>query len=118
MEGAYEKIAVSSPVTARKLRFVKVVSAVVFGTLMFYMYCRSKTSGNTSSEKSGALAAICRDGDIVLRRGNGMWSRLFANISIHDKRFSHVGIILVRDGKVTVTHASADDLTGVGAVHE
>ncbi|GGA85434.1 hypothetical protein GCM10011521_24860 [Arenimonas soli] len=57
-----------------------------------------------------------RPGDLVFRRGNGLWSGYFAGASGDDGFFSHVGL-LVRDGDDwRVVHTEADDRTGVGGV--
>ena len=51
------------------------------------------------------LQAILIDGDIICRRGSGFLSDLIADISTEDKRFSHVGIVRIVDGFITVIHA-------------
>lgn len=62
-----------------------------------------------------------RAGDVVLRHGHGLWSRLFARLNRHDQRFSHAGIV-VRDTQWDtqrqwrVVHAEVDDRTGSGRV--
>lgn len=48
-------------------------------------------------------------GDIVLRRGNGIWSRFFARLNRRDQRFSHVGVVVRHHGELKVAHAVADD---------
>ena len=55
-------------------------------------------------------------GDIVFRRGSGIWTAFFVAASQREKRFSHVGII-VSDGKggFSILHAEANDL-GTGRV--
>ncbi|MBP7621756.1 MAG: hypothetical protein KA745_12365 [Gemmatimonadales bacterium] len=62
----------------------------------------------------GVPAAALREGDLVFRRGHGLWSGLFAEASAHDRRFSHVGVLLRTGGIWQVAHASADELTGLG----
>jgi hypothetical protein len=55
-------------------------------------------------------------GDVVFRRGSGVWTVFFVSASQREKRFSHVGIT-VPDGKggFSVLHAEANDL-GKGRV--
>jgi len=56
-------------------------------------------------------------GDIILRSGIGFWSERFRNSNPADKRFSHVGIVLIDEpGKYLVLHAEGDDLSGDGTV--
>lgn len=63
----------------------------------------------TSVAAAAPGAAEPEPGDIVLRRGNGLWSAFFAGLNRRDGRFSHVGVV-VRDGtELKVAHAEADD---------
>lgn len=58
-----------------------------------------------------------KNGDIILRSGIGFWSERFRQSNTNDKRFSHVGIVLVDEqGTVSVLHAEGDDHTGDGMV--
>jgi len=57
-------------------------------------------------------------GDLVFRNGTGQWSRYFRDVSLREKRFSHAGIIRVETNAAFVIHASADDRTGAGFVHQ
>ena len=62
------------------------------------------------------IVPIIKNGDIILRAGNGLWSELFQEFSPQDKRFSHVGIVCIENNKITVLHAEGNDLTGTGYV--
>jgi len=57
-----------------------------------------------------------RPGDLVFRRGNGLWSGYFAGASGDSGYFSHVGLLLREGGHWLVVHTEADDRTGVGGV--
>jgi len=59
-----------------------------------------------------------REGDLIVRDGNGFWSSMFRNTSPREKRFSHVGIIIFEDGDPFVVHAIASEETCVGAVRK
>ena len=48
---------------------------------------------------------ILKDGDIIFRRGETFISDTIADLSVYDKRFSHVGIIRKIDTLVSVIHA-------------
>lgn len=63
---------------------------------------------------SCSTGTVLREGDLVFRRGQGLWSEVFAEASAHDRRFSHVGVLLRTGDSWQVAHASAEDLTGVG----
>ncbi len=55
-------------------------------------------------------------GDIVFRKGDGMWTRYFIDVSTREKRFSHVGIIVQTEPDVLILHSDAHDMSGVGMV--
>lgn len=57
-------------------------------------------------------------GDILFRRGSGLWTPLFSQASRTEGFFSHAGIIFEREGHLKIVHADADDLSGVGGVRE
>ncbi|MDR3013516.1 MAG: hypothetical protein LBU70_09985 [Chitinispirillales bacterium] len=46
-----------------------------------------------------------QDGDIICRLGDRLWSLYIRNTSETDRRFSHVGIVRIRDGQITVINA-------------
>jgi len=58
------------------------------------------------------------NGDLIFRFGEGLWSKYFRDVSVHEKRFSHVGIITIQSNAILIIHASADDFTGIGHVKE
>ncbi|MCL2043084.1 MAG: hypothetical protein FWG89_02980 [Treponema sp.] len=43
-----------------------------------------------------------QDGDIILRMAEGTWSMVFREYSPVDKRFSHLGIVRMRDNRITI----------------
>jgi uncharacterized protein YycO len=45
------------------------------------------------------------DGDIICRLGDRIWSMYFKELSPNDKRFSHLGIVRIRDNIVSVINA-------------
>ncbi|HEX5694141.1 MAG TPA: hypothetical protein VFY00_05940, partial [Arenimonas sp.] len=60
--------------------------------------------------------AALQPGDLVFRRGNGLWSGYFAGASGDEGYFSHVGLLLREGGRWQVVHTEADDRTGIGGV--
>ena len=58
------------------------------------------------------------DGLIICSLGNNLWSDYFANLSTTDKRFSHMGIIRVNDGNISVIHSSGTIKLGNDFVKE
>jgi hypothetical protein len=63
-------------------------------------------------QKTDTLLEILKDGDIICRLGDRLWSQLFMDISISDKRYSHVGIARIADGKITVIHSEGTTAYG------
>ena len=57
-----------------------------------------------------------RVGDLVFRRGHGLWTQYFIRASSREKRFSHVGIVVRVCPSVLLLHSDANDITGVGKV--
>ena len=45
------------------------------------------------------------DGDLICRLGDRIWSSFIRQLSPSDRRFSHVGIVRVRNGNVSVINA-------------
>ena len=58
-----------------------------------------------------------RPGDVVLRRGDGVWTEIFIRKASREKRFSHIGIVTAVSNGVTIVHSEASDFTGIGSVH-
>lgn len=60
---------------------------------------------------------ILHRGDLVFRRGHGLWTKFFINMSTREKRFSHVGLVVSVTNKAMIIHSEASDVTGIGDVH-
>lgn len=56
------------------------------------------------------------NGDLVFRRDNGVWSKIFINASTRERRFSHAGIVTITNGCIKIIHADANERTGIGCV--
>jgi hypothetical protein len=69
-------------------------------------------------EKTDKLYEIIEDGDIICRLATRFWSELFSNLSLTDKRYSHMGIIRIYNGIVTVIHAEGSTGQGPDYVSE
>jgi len=46
-----------------------------------------------------------KDGDIILRKGDAAWSVIFGDVSLTDKRFSHLGIVRIYDGYLSIINS-------------
>ena len=57
-----------------------------------------------------------RKGDLVFRRGDGLWTGCFVNASTRERKFSHVGIAATGGRNPRIIHAEADDFGAGGCV--
>jgi len=64
------------------------------------------------------LYSVIKDGDIICRLGDRLWSEYFKDISDTDKRFSHMGVVRIDNGKITVIHAEGTTEPGKDFVKE
>lgn len=46
-----------------------------------------------------------QDGDIILRQGDAVWSAAFSDLSLTDKRFSHLGIVRIRENELSIINS-------------
>jgi len=65
---------------------------------------------------SSGFADSLQAGDIMLRMGRGFSSTYFRNLSISEKRFSHVGIVCKSADSMFIVHALANGQNSHGAV--
>lgn len=63
-----------------------------------------------------APPADIKVGDVVFRKGTGLWTKYFINVSSREKRFSHVGVVVSNMPTTVILHADANDMTGKGCV--
>ena len=61
---------------------------------------------------------IVQDGDIITRLGDRLWSDIIRDKSVEDKRFSHVGVVRVRNEQISVVHAEGTTVRGNDFVKE
>jgi len=62
--------------------------------------------------ETDVLFSVIKDGDIICRLGDRLWSQFFKDFSVTDKRYSHMGIVRINDDAVTVINAEGN--TGHG----
>jgi hypothetical protein len=55
--------------------------------------------------EAAQILSYLEDGDIICRMGDRIWSLYFRDISLTDKRFSHLGIVRIRDGNISIINA-------------
>ena len=69
-------------------------------------------------KKTDSIYDIVKDGDIICRLGDRLWSQLFRNTSLIDRRFSHMGIVCINNGEITVIHAEGHSKSEIDYVNE
>ena len=78
---------------------------------------KPQLSKSDASPLGTVVSSLVQPGDLVFRSGKGRWSAYFRDMSLRERRFSHVGVVATNEsGAIVVVHASADDTTGIGAV--
>jgi len=68
--------------------------------------------------KEDVFYGILKNGDIICRLGDRLWSQIFKDFSADDKRFSHIGIIRINNERITVIHAEGTTKPGKDFVKE
>jgi hypothetical protein len=69
------------------------------------MYIAMPRGRPITAQQSGMIASVVKEGDIICRLGDRLWSRHFRNLSLTDKRYSHIGIAHINNGVITVINA-------------
>jgi hypothetical protein len=100
---------------------IPVIASVAFTGIAFLVLLflpRINTSREKVSYKDIDVAPHLQDGDIVCRLGDRLWSIYFSGISVTDKRFSHLGIVHIDSGAITVINAEGLAIEGRDFVNE
>jgi hypothetical protein len=95
------------------------ISGVLICILLIGIY-NIRTPKSKQSEKitTADLVPVLKDGDIICRLGDRIWSLYFKDMSLTDKRFSHLGVIRVRPNQITVINAEGRTVEGKDFVNE
>ena len=64
------------------------------------------------------ILSLLNDGDIICRLGDRIWSRFFKELSPNEKKFSHLGIVRIRENTITVINAEGLAIEGKDYVNE
>ncbi|MCL2214562.1 MAG: hypothetical protein FWC06_05055 [Treponema sp.] len=107
------------PVHKRKLLIIIIVISmlIIAATAVILFFTIPRKSPNTVINSS-AVVPYLKDGDIILRHGDGALSSPFSGISLTDNRFSHLGIVRIRDGNITVINSVGSILNKDKGVEE
>ena len=98
---------------------------VLIGIIMFiililstFIYIIMPRGTPSTIQSSDRLFGIVREGDIICRLGDRLWSQLFKDVSVIDKRYSHMGIININNGLINVINAEGNTGHGKDSVNE
>jgi hypothetical protein len=64
------------------------------------------------------IISFLKDGDIIFRLGDSPWSAWLKRLSPNDKKFSHLGIVRIRNDIVSVIHSDGLNTEGKDYVNE
>ena len=85
---------------SRRKVFIGIALFFLCGGLLFWLM-----NQNESDALPDIPVEYLQNGNIICRHGDGFWSNLIIRSNPYDKRFSHIGVLVVSDGNVTVVHA-------------
>jgi len=90
------------------LRRVIICAALLLSAVLVCVYF-ARGGGRWRQAQATIEAAevtpYLKDGDVICRLGDKLWSSFVKNMSPDDRRFSHLGIVRVRNGSVSVINA-------------
>jgi hypothetical protein len=107
--------------TVYKKRWALIAGVFIFFALPLLFFIKMPQLVRTEHQEriyAKNISAYLKDGDIICRLGDRLWSHYFKDISSLDKRFSHLGIIRINDNKITVIHAEGRAIEGKDFVNE
>ena len=84
----------------RKLLLISVLLGIAVGSVISSM----ADVKHTSISKSITGFPELKSGDLIFRSGKGFVSGMMRNTSLRDRTFSHVGLVVVMDGKPMIYH--------------
>jgi hypothetical protein len=107
-------------IKARNRKYYVLAGIIVFAILIlavaaFIMVPRGRP---VELQRADALLGIVRDGDIICRLGDRFWSKYLKDMSVADKRYSHIGVARTSGGEITVIHVEGTTTLGKDHVKE
>ena len=95
---------------------------VIFGIIIIVIIIQQRRQRSIFQSvqyvQAETIIPYIEDGDIICRLGDRIWSMYFKELSPHDKRFSHLGIIRIRNNIVSVVNAEGLTDEGKDFVNE
>ncbi|MDR2476768.1 MAG: hypothetical protein LBD18_03160 [Treponema sp.] len=94
------------------------IGIIMFMILSIFIYIIMPRGTPITIQNSDSLFEIVREGDIICRLGDRLWSQLFKDVSVADKRYSHMGVIYINNGLINVINAEGNTGHGRDSVNE
>lgn len=91
---------------------------LLVGIAVFIISKQKHQHSNLYYVQEDEILPFLNDGDVICRLGDRLWSNFFKELSPNDKKFSHLGIIRIRDNKITVINAEGLAIEGKDYVNE
>jgi hypothetical protein len=94
------------------------VAIFLIALLSILIYITKRRGEPITVQNLDSFFEIAKDGDIICRLGDRLWSQAFKDLSAFDKRYSHMGIIRINNDQITVIHSEGTAKTGKDVVKE
>jgi hypothetical protein len=115
--GKFPYLWTNNLIATNKKIFVGVFLLV--GIIVFVIISEQKHQhSNLYYVQEDEILSFLNDGDVICRLGDRVWSKLFKELSPNDRRFSHLGIVRIRDSKITIINAEGLAIEGKDYVNE
>jgi hypothetical protein len=90
----------------RKIKLLIITGTIllIIAVSVFIITRRTKEDTIDLIDSSEVIPYL-KDGDIIMRLGDGPLSPVFMDISLTDKRFSHLGVVRIRDEKISIINS-------------
>jgi hypothetical protein len=97
---------------------VFVIFCIAITVIVIRQKRQHSISQNVQYIQEDMILPYMKDGDIICRLGDRIWSMYFKELSPNDKRFSHLGIVRIRNNMVSVINAEGLANEGKDFVNE
>jgi hypothetical protein len=87
------------------VKYLTIIGLMLLGVLLctyFYVASQQHCTFDVAD-----IAPHLKDGDIICRMGDRIWSRLIGEMSPNERRFSHIGIVRIENDSIRIIHAEA-----------
>ena len=86
-------------------RILAGVFLIISITFIVIINQQKRQHGMVQNIQEDKIIPYLNDGDIIFRLGDRIWSAFFKELSPNDKRFSHLGIVRIRNNIISVINA-------------